>query len=106
MIQRRLRVVKWLNTAPAIGVCTLWSREFKVPLSALRRTADAQTDLQEQFDRHNCDPEDASPTATPGTANAFLRQEPNDEEEEGEEEDEGDGKEDNDDDDETDGYSE
>jgi len=59
MIQRRLRVVKW-STAPAVGVCTLCSREFKVPMSALRRTVDAQGSLQEQFDRHKCESLDKS----------------------------------------------
>ena len=58
MIQRRLRVVKWLSTTPALGVCTLCSREFKAPMSALRRTAVAQASLQEQFDRHKCKPEE------------------------------------------------
>ncbi len=107
MMQRRLRVVKWLNTTPAIGVCTFCSREFKVPLSAIRKTADAQTDLQEQFDRHKCDPEDASPTTTPGTAKAFLRQEPDDDEDEEEEENDDDDREEEDDDDNMndDGYS-
>jgi len=93
MHKRRLRVVKWLTTTPVVGVCKLCSREFKVPLSAIRKTGDAQTNLQEQFDRHEC------------TADILLRQEPDDEEDE--EEDEGDAKEDNDDDDTTDnGYSE
>src|SRR5208337_4654965 len=64
MIQRRLRVVKWLNTTPAVGVCTLCSREFKVPMSALKRTADAQASLQEQFDRHRCEPPDSNQPAT------------------------------------------
>jgi hypothetical protein len=105
MSQRRLRVVKWLSTTPALGVCTLCSREFKVPMSALKRTADAQASLQEQFERHKCEPEDSSQAAARGTADIFLRQEPA--EEEDEEEDEGDGKEDDDDDDTTDdGYSE
>jgi hypothetical protein len=63
MPQRRLRVVKWLSTTPALGVCTLCSREFKVPMSALRRTADAQANLQEQFDRHKCQPDDSSQAA-------------------------------------------
>lgn len=108
MTQRRLKVVQWLNTTPAIGVCTLCSWEFKVPLNALRRTADAQTELQEQFDRHKCDPEDASPTTIPGTANPFLRHEPDDEDEEDEEEDSERKEEDDDDDDDMtdDGYSE
>ena len=103
MSQRRLRVVKWLSTTPALGVCTLCSREFKVPMSALKRTADAQASLQEQFERHKCEPEDSSQAAAGGTADVLLRQEPDEEEEE----DEDDGKEDDDDDDTTDdGYSE
>jgi len=99
MIQRRLRVVKWLSTIPAVGVCALCSREFKVPMSALKRTADAQASLQDQFDRHKCEPLDSSrPT------DLLLRQEP--EEDDEEEEDDG-KKEDDEDDDETDdGYSE
>jgi hypothetical protein len=87
MIQRRLRVVKWLSTAPAVGVCTLCSREFKVPMSALRRTADAQGSLQEQFDRHKCEPEDTSQARARVPADVLVRQEPNKEEDE--EEDQG-----------------
>src|ERR1700732_1611659 len=80
MIQRRLRVVKWLSTTPAVAVCTLCSREFKVPRSALRRTADAQASLQEQFDRHKCEPQDSSEAPARGNANVLLRQEPDEEE--------------------------
>jgi hypothetical protein len=103
MLQRRLRVVKWLNTTPAIGVCTHCSREFKAPMGALRRTADAQASLQEQFDRHKCEPQGSSQTAE-----VLLREEPDEEEdeEEDEDEDEDDRKKKNDDDDEEDGYSE
>jgi hypothetical protein len=98
MIQRRLRVVKWLNTTPAIGVCALCSREFRVPISALKRTADAQASLQEQFDRHTCGPENAG---------ALLRQEPDDEEDEEEEDNERKDEDDDDDNDmNDDGYSE
>ena len=75
MIQRRLRVVQWLSSTPAVGVCTLCSREFKVPISALRRTADSQASLQEQFDRHKCEPVDS-----------VLRREPDEEEDEEEDE--------------------
>jgi hypothetical protein len=42
MAKRNLRVVKWLGTVPAIGVCTLCNREFKVPMTAMKRVADAQ----------------------------------------------------------------
>ena len=102
MIQRRLRVIKWLSTTPAIGICTLCNRELKVPLSALRRTADAQASLQEQFDNHKCETEGSSEASAWVTADALLRQEPDEEDEEEDDRKE----EDDDDDDESDGYSE
>lgn len=74
VLQRRLRVVRWLSTTPAVGVCTLCSREFKVPMSALRRTADAQV-----------------------PADVLLRQDPDEEEDEEQDdhkEEDGDGDED------------
>ena len=104
MIQSRLRVVKWLGTTPAVGVCTLCSREFQVPMSALKRTADAQASLQEQFDRHRCEPETSRQSAAPVPADPLLRQEPDEEEEEDEEED--DRKDDEDDGHTDEGYSE
>lgn len=52
--KRNLRVVKWLSMTPAVAVCTLCSREFKASMNALRRTADAQANLQQQFDTHKC----------------------------------------------------
>ena len=102
MIQRRLKVAKWLSTTPAVAVCTLCSREFKVPMSALRRTADAQASLQEQFDRHKCEPQDSSQPAARVPADLLLREEPDDEEDEEDD----DHKEEDGDGDEDDGYSE
>jgi hypothetical protein len=58
--ERNLKVVKWLSSTPVVAVCTLCSREFKVPMSALSRTVDAQSYIQQQFGRHMCQPEDAS----------------------------------------------
>jgi hypothetical protein len=52
--KRNLRVVKWLSMTPAVAMCTLCSQEFKAPMEALRRTTDAQTNLQQQFDAHKC----------------------------------------------------
>src|SRR6266704_2581425 len=72
MIQRRIRVVKWLDTTPALGVCTFCSREFKVPMNALKRTADAQANLQDQFDRHKCQSLDSS--EVDARTNVLLRQ--------------------------------
>jgi hypothetical protein len=102
MVKRRLRVLKWLSTTPAVGVCTLCSQQFKVPMTALRRAADAQASLQKQFDRHKCEPDDTIRTAARVNADVLLRQEPDEEEEEEED----DPKEDDDDPDTDDGYSE
>jgi hypothetical protein len=54
MQKRNLRVLKWLGQAPAIGVCTSCNREFKVPMTALKRVADAQESLRVQFAEHKC----------------------------------------------------
>jgi len=110
MVQRHLRVVKWLSTTPAVGVCTLCSREFKVPMSALKRTADAQASLQEQFDRHKCEAPRLQPIPVRVNADVLLRQEPGADDDEDEEEEEDDRKkeddDEDDDEDESDGYSE
>jgi hypothetical protein len=54
MSKRNLRVVKWLGTVPAIGVCTFCNRQFKVPITAMKRVADAQQALRLQFAGHDC----------------------------------------------------
>jgi len=54
--KRNLRVVKWLGVTPAVAACTFCNREFKVPMDVVRRTADAQANLQHQFDAHQCQP--------------------------------------------------
>jgi hypothetical protein len=58
--KRNLKVTKWLRTTPAVAVCGSCNKEFRVPMTSLSRTTDAQEYLQEQFDRHKCDPEKAS----------------------------------------------
>jgi hypothetical protein len=102
MIQRRLRSSKWLSTTPAVGVCTFRSRELKVSMSALGRTADAQASLQEQFDSHHCEPDDSTQPSARVNADAVLRQTPDEEEDEEED----DHKKEDSDGDEDDGYSE
>jgi hypothetical protein len=52
--QRNLRVVKWIGTVPAVGVCTFCDRTFAVPLSAMKRVADAQENLRVKFAEHQC----------------------------------------------------
>ena len=50
-------MLKWLGTTPAVAICTLCNREFKVPVAALKKVADAQESLKLQFDQHPCQPE-------------------------------------------------
>jgi hypothetical protein len=63
--KRNLRVAKWLGTIPAVGVCTLCNREFKVPLSAIERLADSQESLRLQFSAHKC--KSGAASETPGS---------------------------------------
>jgi hypothetical protein len=51
----RLRVTKWIGTVPAMAVCTKCQRDFRVPITMLKRTVDAQATLKMQFDRHKCE---------------------------------------------------
>lgn len=54
MPKRNLRVLKWLGTTPAIGVCTFCNLQFKVPMAAMKRVVDAQESLRKQFAEHTC----------------------------------------------------
>jgi hypothetical protein len=54
MEKRHLRVVKWLGPIPAVGICRLCDREFKVPLAVLKSVADSQESLRVQFNEHKC----------------------------------------------------
>jgi hypothetical protein len=45
-------------------------------MSALRRSADAQASLQEQFDKHKCEHEDSHQFVTGVNADALLRDGP------------------------------
>jgi len=65
MAKRNLRVLKWLGTVPAIGVCTSCNRQFKVPLPDLKRVGDAQESLRIQFAEHRCISEEARPNPDP-----------------------------------------
>ena len=54
MMQRVLRVTKWLGITPAVAICTSCNREFKVPTAALGRMKDAKESLEFQFSQHVC----------------------------------------------------
>jgi hypothetical protein len=59
MTKRAVRIVKHVGSVPCIAACTACGKQFTAPLSALRRVSDAQANLQQQFDRHKCQNEDA-----------------------------------------------
>jgi hypothetical protein len=58
MPKRNLRVVKWVGTIPAAAVCTVCNREFKVPVSSMKRVSDAQQLLKNRFAEHECNSKD------------------------------------------------
>ena len=60
MEKPKLQVLKWLGTVPAVGVCTFCDRLFNVPMTAMKRVADAQESLRVQFTEHKCKRENAS----------------------------------------------
>jgi hypothetical protein len=64
MPKRNLRVLKWLGTIPAVAVCTLCNREFKVSLPALKRVTEAQESLRLQFAEHKCPGEHTTADST------------------------------------------
>jgi hypothetical protein len=60
MPKRNLRVLKWLGATPAIAVCTVCDREFRVPLEVLKRVGGAAENLKLQFARHQCRPDETA----------------------------------------------
>ena len=60
MVRRNLKAIKWLGTVPAGGLCTCCHREFKVPMTELKRVANAEQSLTLRFTEQ---------IHTPGTEN-------------------------------------
>jgi hypothetical protein len=63
MAKKHLRVLQWLGTTPAIAVCSVCNREFRVPLEILKRVGGAVENLKVQFAQHQCQNEAAAPEA-------------------------------------------
>ena len=59
MTKRAVRIVKHVGSVPCVAACTACGARSSRPLSTLRRVTDAQANLQQQFDRHKCQNEDA-----------------------------------------------
>jgi hypothetical protein len=64
--KRILRVLKWLGTTPAVGICGQCQRQFTLPMAALKDVVEARTKMQALFDGHSCE-SGQSFNAAPGT---------------------------------------
>jgi hypothetical protein len=62
-VRRNLRVVKWIGSAHAMGICMYCETSFSVPPESLKRTSDAQASLHKQFTEHKCTRLDSSQNA-------------------------------------------
>jgi hypothetical protein len=62
MAKRNLRVLKWLGTTPAIAVCTMCNREFRVSVEVLKRVGGAVESLKLQFAEHRCEGDEGVPS--------------------------------------------
>ena len=60
MRKRNLRVVKWVDNRPALGLCSICLQRFKVPLPKLTKTVAATEELRSQFLSHRCERKDAA----------------------------------------------
>ena len=63
MPKRNLRIVKRTQNIPVLGVCEYCNMQFPADAHRLGQLSNAQASIQEQFNAHNCKPEDASQTA-------------------------------------------
>ena len=64
MPKRILRVVKWIGTTPAVGLCAACQSQFTLPVTVLRNVVEAREKMQALFDQHQCNPQrDGHPAA-------------------------------------------
>jgi hypothetical protein len=61
MPKRNLRIVKRTANIPVLGVCEYCNAQFSADPTG--RTVEGQSTIQEQFDKHKCEREDASQAA-------------------------------------------
>jgi hypothetical protein len=66
MPKRALRIVKRVRNVPVLGICESCQTQF----SGNPNMGNAQSAIQEQFNKHRCNPETASQTAPTGAKGA------------------------------------
>lgn len=57
MPKRAVRIVKHIGQVPVVAACTFCNQQFQAPTNTLPKVKQATASLQEQFDRHKCNPE-------------------------------------------------
>jgi hypothetical protein len=60
-----MRITRTISGTPVAAVCTECTREFKLPMTMMGKTSGARANLEELFDRHKCEGEDSSQSASP-----------------------------------------
>jgi hypothetical protein len=63
MPERKLRIVKETAGIPVLGVCEHCTKQFPADPHVIGQLAEAQASIQELFDGHACELEDASEVA-------------------------------------------
>jgi hypothetical protein len=63
MAKRSLRLVKWIDDAPSLGICESCNAQFAAPSYLHGQREPAEAAIRSAFDKHKCKPEDASQAA-------------------------------------------
>lgn len=64
MPKRILRVLKWLGSTPAVGMCAACERQFTLPMAAFKNIVEARSKMQGLFDEHECESKEGHEPAT------------------------------------------
>jgi hypothetical protein len=64
MAKRGLRLVKWIDDAPSLGICESCNVQFPAPSYLHGQREPAEAAIRSPFDKHKCKPEDTSQNAT------------------------------------------
>jgi predicted nucleic acid binding AN1-type Zn finger protein len=63
MPKRNLRIVKRVKNVPVIGICEYCKVQFQAEHQPAGQQARAQAVIQQQFNAHKCEPQEASRVA-------------------------------------------
>jgi hypothetical protein len=63
MAKRGLRLVKWIDDAPSLGICESCNAQFPAPSYLHGQREPAEAAIRSAFDKHNCKPEDTGQAA-------------------------------------------